>query len=46
MSMYYAMEITDILSDYLTGRGRGVKKEGDSKWIWKGTWKDWWSRKI
>ena len=23
MGMYYALEITDVLSDYLTGRGRG-----------------------
>jgi len=27
MGMYYALEITDVLSDYLTGRGRGGGEE-------------------
>jgi len=41
MGMYYALEITDVLSDYLTGRGRGGgKREGDPKLIGKGKWKD------
>jgi hypothetical protein len=37
--MYNALEITDVLSNYLIGRGR-EEKRGDPKLIVKGKWKD------
>jgi len=39
MAMYNALEITDVLRDYLTGRGR-EEKRGDPKLIGTGKWKD------